>query len=59
MTFTSPAEERYLEDYVPGDIHEFGSIVVQEDEMIAFAQRFDPNPFTPIQWRLNSQYLVV
>jgi len=45
MTFTSPAEERYLEDYVPGDIHEFGSIVVQEDEMIAFAQRFDPQPF--------------
>ena len=44
MTFATPINDRYFEDYVPGDIHEFGSIVVQEDEMIAFAQRFDPNP---------------
>lgn len=44
-TFTVPAERRYFEDYVPGSIHEFGSIAVEQDEVIAFAQRFDPQVF--------------
>jgi acyl dehydratase len=44
-TFTVPAESRYFEDYVPGSIHEFGSIAVEQDEVIAFAQRFDPQVF--------------
>ncbi len=45
MTFTTPIQDRYFEDYVPGDVHEFGSIAVEEDEMIGFARRFDPKPF--------------
>jgi len=45
MTFATPINDRYFEDYVPGDIHEFGSIVAEEKEMIAFARRFDPQPF--------------
>jgi len=45
MTFTTPITDRYFEDYVPGDVHEFGSIIAEEDEMIAFARRFDPQPF--------------
>jgi acyl dehydratase len=45
MTFATPIDDRYFEDYVPGDIHEFGSIVADEKEMIAFARRFDPQPF--------------
>ena len=45
MTFTTPIEDRYFEDYVPGDVHEFGSIVAEESEMIAFARRFDPQLF--------------
>jgi len=45
MTFTAPIGDRYFEDYVPGDVHEFGSIIAEESEMIAFAQRFDPQPF--------------
>jgi len=45
MTFATPIDDRYFEDYLPGDIHEFGSIVAEEEEMIAFAQRFDPQPF--------------
>jgi len=45
MTFKTPPEDRYFEDYVPGDVHEFGSTVAEEDEMIAFARRFDPQPF--------------
>ena len=46
--FTVPIEERYFEDYLTGSVHEFGSIVVEEAEVIAFAQRFDPQPFHPI-----------
>jgi acyl dehydratase len=44
-TFTVPVERRYFEDYVPGSVHEFGSIAVEQDEVIAFAQRFDPQMF--------------
>jgi acyl dehydratase len=45
MTFITPIEDRYFEDYVPGSVHEFGSIAVEEAEMIDFARRFDPQPF--------------
>ena len=45
MTFANPIQERYFEDYVPGDVHEFGNIVAEESEMIAFARRFDPQSF--------------
>jgi acyl dehydratase len=43
--FNPPAEERYFEDYVPGSVYEFGSIVMEEKEMIEFATRYDPQPF--------------
>lgn len=43
--FPTPVEERYWEDYVPGVVHKIGSIEVEEAEMIAFARRFDPQPF--------------
>jgi acyl dehydratase len=42
MAFTRPITDRYLNDYVEGDVHQFGKIVVEEDELIAFANRFDP-----------------
>ncbi len=45
MTFTTPVEDRYFEDYVTGATHEFGTIAVDEFEMITFARRFDPQPF--------------
>ena len=45
MAFITPIDDRYFEDYVPGAVHEFGIIIAEEDEMIAFAQRFDPQPF--------------
>jgi acyl dehydratase len=44
-SFTVPVERRYFEDYVPGSVHEFGSIAVEQDEVIAFARRFDPQVF--------------
>ncbi|MEJ2655738.1 MAG: MaoC family dehydratase [Desulfobacterales bacterium] len=43
--FTPHAERRYFEDYIPGSVYEFGSIAVKQDEVIAFAQRFDPQMF--------------
>jgi len=43
--FTVPIENRYFEDYVAGSVHEFGPIEVEAAEVIAFARRFDPQPF--------------
>jgi acyl dehydratase len=45
MAFASPIDQRYFEDYVPGDVHTFGSIVVDADEIISFAKRYDPQVF--------------
>src|SRR5450830_1144182 len=45
MTFTSPSHDRYFEDYIEGDVHRFGTIAVEADEIIAFAKRFDPQVF--------------
>ena len=43
--FASPIEDRYFEDYIPGAVHECGSIAVEEAEVLAFGRRFDPQPF--------------
>ena len=45
QSFKTPITDRYFEDYVPGSIHEFGSITVDQDEVIAFAKRYDPQDF--------------
>jgi acyl dehydratase len=45
MRFIAPVEDRYFQDYVPGAVHEFNDVAVDEAEMIAFARRFDPQPF--------------
>lgn len=45
MSFSAPVEDRWFEDYVPGTVHEFGSMEVEEDEVLAFGRRFDPQPF--------------
>jgi len=44
-TFDKPIDDRYFEDYLPGSIYEYGSIRVEQEEMIAFAKRFDPQDF--------------
>jgi acyl dehydratase len=44
-TFATPIEQRYFEDYVPGGVYEFGSILVEEAEIISFSKRFDPQSF--------------
>jgi acyl dehydratase len=40
-----PVGERYFEDYLPGSVLEFGTVPVEESDIIAFARRFDPQPF--------------
>jgi len=40
--FAAPPDARYFEDYVPGSVHEFGSVSVDQDEVIAFARKYDP-----------------
>ena len=42
MSFSHPIDDRYFEDYVEGDVHNFGSIEAEADEIIAFAKRYDP-----------------
>jgi len=45
MSFAAPIGDRWFEDYVPGQVHEFGEMRVDEDEVLAFGRRFDPQPF--------------
>ena len=40
--FLVPVQRRYFEDYVAGTIHEFGTITVEEEEIIAAARRRIP-----------------
>jgi len=37
--------ELYFEDLAPGSVFDLGTTVVDEAEMVAFARRFDPQPF--------------
>ncbi|MGE4340043.1 MAG: MaoC family dehydratase [Pigmentiphaga sp.] len=41
-TFRTPIDQRYFEDYEPGAVFEFGPIEMEQDELLAFARRFDP-----------------
>ncbi|GIJ44125.1 dehydratase [Virgisporangium aliadipatigenens] len=36
---------RYWEDFTVGESFDLGSLTVDGDEMLAFARRFDPQPF--------------
>jgi len=36
---------RYFEDFAEGDVTEVGPVTVTEEQMIAFAEQFDPQPF--------------
>ena len=40
--FSSPPDNRYFEDYVPGAVHEFGSLTVDEQEVLDFGKRYVP-----------------
>ncbi|MCL6667498.1 MaoC family dehydratase [Streptomyces panaciradicis] len=40
--FATPVEDRWFEDYVPGEVYAYGSITVTEEEILRFAGEFDP-----------------
>jgi len=42
--FAVGAAARSFEDYLPGEVYEYGYASVSEAEIIAFAERFDPQP---------------
>jgi acyl dehydratase len=42
-TLTVPLADRYFEDYVVGAVAEHGSYAVTEDEVVRFAEAFDPH----------------
>jgi acyl dehydratase len=42
--FAVPVDQRHFEDFVPGMVAEFGPIVIDEAEVIAFARQYDPQP---------------
>ncbi len=39
---TVPDNTLYFEDFTPGRVFELGTLLVDEAEMVAFAERFDP-----------------
>ena len=42
-TFSKPSDDRYLEDYVPGSVYEFGPAApLSEADIVAFARVYDP-----------------
>jgi acyl dehydratase len=42
--FAAPREQRYFEDYVPGNVHDCGQLQVSAADIVEFASRFDPQP---------------
>jgi len=44
-SFAVPRYNRYFEDYTPGHVYEFGTITVNEAQIIDFAKQFDPQYF--------------
>ena len=40
--FAVGTDDRYFEDYVAGAVYEYGYASVTEAEIVAFAERFDP-----------------
>jgi len=42
--FAVGINDRYFEDYVAGAVYEYGYVSVSEADIIAFAERFDPQP---------------
>ncbi len=42
--FAAPIDDRYFEDYVPGEIYEYGWVAVTEEDIVDYARRWDPQP---------------
>jgi len=44
-SFSTAPQERYLEDYTEGSVHEFGPVNITEEEIVQFGEKFDPQVF--------------
>jgi len=42
--FPTPIDDRWFDDYVAGAVYEFGDVTITEEEILEFANRFDPQP---------------
>ena len=42
--FAAAIDDRYFGDYAPGAVYEYGHIAVTAEEIVEFAERFDPQP---------------
>ncbi|MFF8785746.1 MaoC family dehydratase [Streptomyces sp. NPDC015125] len=42
---TTPIDQRYFEDYVPGSTYVFGTASVDESQIVEFAKEYDPQFF--------------
>ncbi|MFD5736078.1 MaoC family dehydratase [Streptomyces sioyaensis] len=42
---TTPIDQRYFEDYVPGSTYVFGTAAVDERQIVEFAKEYDPQFF--------------
>jgi acyl dehydratase len=45
FSFEADSRDQCFEDYVPGSVRTFGSVLVKEEEIIEFARRYDPQVF--------------
>jgi acyl dehydratase len=48
--FNTSPDHRYFEDYLPGAVHEFGSIPVDEQEVIELGRRY-----VPLSYRIDKE----
>ncbi len=49
--------DRYFEDYLPGEMQEFGTVILSEAEIIEFAKKYDPQDFhTDPEKAVNGPY---
>jgi acyl dehydratase len=44
-SFSTTTQDRYLEDFVAGAVHEFGPMTITEDDIVRFGKQFDPQIF--------------
>ena len=43
--FSTSIQERYLEDYIEGSVHEYGPLTITAAEIVEFGKKFDPQVF--------------
>lgn len=55
--FPTPITDRWFEDYTEGDVREYGSVALSEEEIVGFARRYDPQPIhTDPEWAATGPF---